>query len=49
MNEKKYSYLPNSYTIKFFKDSNKEQQQTFKPLLLINNIMKKKEQIKSNP
>lgn len=49
MNEKKYSYLPNSYTLKFFQDSNKAQQQTFKPLLLINNIMNKKRQTKSNP
>ena len=48
MNEKKYSYLPNSYTIKFFNDSNKAQLQTFKPLLLINNIMNKKELIKLN-
>ena len=47
MSEQKYSYLPNSYTIKFFKLS-KEQQNSFKPLLIINNIKTKKNQYDSN-
>ena len=38
MNEKKYSYLPNKYTIKFFETSNKEQSKFFKPLLITDNI-----------
>ena len=47
MSEQKYSYLPNSYTIKFFKLS-KDQQNSFKPLLIINNIKTKKNQQDSN-
>ena len=48
MNEKKYSYLPNSYTIKFFKESEEKQQKSFKPLIIINNIKNKKEKIRNN-
>ena len=49
MTDKKYSYLPNSYTIKFFKLSNEEKQRSFKPLLLINNLKDKKHQFDTNP
>ena len=42
MSEKQYSYLPNSYTIKFFKLSNEEKQHSFQPLLIINNLKNKK-------
>lgn len=38
MSEKKYSYLPNKYTIKFFKLSNEGQQKSFKPLLITDNL-----------
>ena len=48
MNEKKYSYLPNSYTLKFFKESEEKQQKSFKPLIIINNIKRKKEAIENN-
>ena len=41
MIENKYSYLPNSYTIKFFKPSKENQQKSFKPLLIINNLNSK--------
>ena len=37
MNGKKYSYLPNKYTIKFFEISNKEQSRLFRPLLITEN------------
>ena len=37
MNGKKYSYLPNKYTIKFFEISNKEQSNFFRPLLITEN------------
>lgn len=47
MSEKKYSYLPNSYTIKFFKLSN-ENQKSFKPLLIINNLKTKENQLDSS-
>ena len=42
MSEKQYSYLPNSYTIKFFKLSNEEKQHSFQPLLILNNLKNKK-------
>ena len=38
MNEIKYSYLPNKYTIKFFETSNKEQPKYFRPLIITDNI-----------
>ena len=48
MNEKKYSYLPNSYTLKFFKELEEKQQKSFKPLIIINNIKTKKDNIHNN-